>query len=241
MLIWTIADGIPRLAKEGFKGPIYATSPTIDLCSVILPDSGHLQEEEARFHNQKRSSKHDPALPLYTLQEAEDCLNMFQPVEFGVTRQISPEISFRFVHAGHILGSCMVELFFRENGSTRKFLFTGDIGRVPLQPTAPGRVVQAGPDPNEDPELLVMESTYGNRVHPHEDVRPQLAKIINDAVHRGGTIIVPAFAVERTQKFLVPGQGTDGVEPDPAHSCLHGQSHGHQSSRDFHEVLRGIQ
>ena len=96
----------------------------------------------------------------------------------------------------------MVELFFRENGSTRKFLFTGDIGRVPLQPTAPGRVVQAGPDPNEDPELLVMESTYGNRVHPHEDVRPQLAQIINDAVHRGGSIVVPAFAVERTQKFL---------------------------------------
>jgi metallo-beta-lactamase family protein len=192
---------IPRLVREGFSGPIYATQPTIDLSSVILPDSGHLQEEEARFHNQKRSSKHNPALPLYTLQEAEDCLKLFQPVAFATDKRLGPEISFRFVHAGHILGSCMIELFLTVNGSPRKFLFTGDIGRVPLNP-APGRVVRSGPDQGEDPELLVMESTYGNRVHPHEDVRPQLAKIISDTVHRGGSVVVPAFAVERTQKFL---------------------------------------
>jgi metallo-beta-lactamase family protein len=193
---------IPRLVKEGFHGAVYATPPTIDLCSVVLPDSGHLQEEEARFHNQKGTSLHTPALPLYTLQEAMDCLRLFQPAEFGATQQLSPELSFRFVHAGHILGSAMVEVFLRQNGQSRKFLFTGDIGRVPLQPNAPGRVVQKGPDPNEDAELLVMESTYGNRVHPHEDVRPELAKLIGDTVHRGGSIVVPAFAVERTQKFL---------------------------------------
>jgi metallo-beta-lactamase family protein len=193
---------IPRLVKEGFRGPIYATQPTIDLCSVILPDSGHLQEEEARFHNQKRSSKHSPALPLYTLQEAEDCMRLFEPVPFEAEKRLGPEISFRFVHAGHILGSSMIEVYLTENGQPRKFLFTGDIGRVPLQPAAPGRVVRAGPDQGEDPELLVMESTYGNRVHPHEDVRPQLAKIISDTVHRGGSVVVPAFAVERTQKFL---------------------------------------
>lgn len=193
---------IPRLVKEGFKGKIYATPPTIDLCSVILPDSGHLQEEEARFHNQKQSSKHHPALPLYTLEEAEDCMSLFSPVSFGETMRLSPELSFRFVHAGHILGSCMVELFLGTEGNARKFLFTGDIGRVPLQPGAPGRVVRTGPDANEDPEVLVMESTYGNRVHPHDDVRPHLAQIISDTVHRGGSVIVPAFAVERTQKFL---------------------------------------
>ena len=193
---------IPRLVKEGFKGPIYATQPTIDLCSVILPDSGHLQEEEARFHNQKRSSKHSPALPLYTLQEAEDCLKLFESVAFGTEKRLGPEISFRFVHAGHILGSCMVEVFLGGNGRTRKCLFTGDIGRVRLQPETPGSVVRSGPEQNEDPELLVMESTYGNRAHPHEDVRPQLAKIISDTVHRGGSVVVPAFAVERTQKFL---------------------------------------
>jgi metallo-beta-lactamase family protein len=193
---------IPRLVKEGFNGPIYATQPTIDLCSVILPDSGHLQEEEARFHNQKRSSKHDPALPLYTLQEAEDCMKLFQPVAFATEKRLGPEISFRFVHAGHILGSSMVEVFLTVNGGRRKFLFTGDIGRVPLRPSSPGRVVRSGPDQGEDPEMLVMESTYGNRVHPHEDIRPQLAKIISETVHRGGSVVVPAFAVERTQKFL---------------------------------------
>src|SRR5579864_756485 len=108
---------IPRLVKEGFKGPIYATLPTIDLCSVILSDSGHLQEEEARFHNQKRSSKHDPALPLYTLQEAEDCMHLFRPVSFHEIRQLSPNLSFRFVHAGHILGSGMVEVRSEEHTS----------------------------------------------------------------------------------------------------------------------------
>jgi len=203
---------IPRLVKEGFHGAIYATAPTIDLCSVMLPDSGHLQEEEARFHNQKGSSKHEPALPLYTLQEAEDCMSLFQPVAFGELKQLSSELSFRFVHAGHILGSCMVELFLKHEGAShedasregapRKFLFTGDIGRVPDESIAPGRVVKAGPDPNEDPELLVMESTYGNREHPHEDVRPALASLVNDTVARGGSVVVPAFAVERTQKIL---------------------------------------
>ncbi|HWZ46266.1 MAG TPA: MBL fold metallo-hydrolase [Candidatus Saccharimonadales bacterium] len=196
------AGWIPRLVKEGFKGPIYATPPTIDLCAVMLPDSGHIQEEEARFHNQRGSSKHKPALPLYTLQEAEDCLRLFQPVQFHELKKIDDGFSFRFVHAGHILGSSMVEIFFDRHGEKRKFLFTGDIGRVPSLPTAPGRVVHAGPDPDEDPDLLVMESTYGNRNHPHQDVRPELAALINDTVHRGGSVVVPAFAVERTQKFL---------------------------------------
>ncbi|MGZ4878727.1 MAG: MBL fold metallo-hydrolase RNA specificity domain-containing protein, partial [Candidatus Angelobacter sp.] len=193
---------IPRLAKEGFQGPIYATPPTIDLCSVILTDSGHLQEEEARFHNKKKSSKHHPALPLYTLQEAEDCMSLFRPIPFEETRQLSPQLSFRFVRAGHILGSSMVELFLGGDANARKLLFTGDIGRVPMQPNAPGRVVLAGPERNEDPEILVMESTYGNRAHPHDDVRPRLAEIISQTVNRGGSVVVPAFAVERTQKFL---------------------------------------
>jgi metallo-beta-lactamase family protein len=193
---------IPRLVKEGFKGAIYATPPTIDLCSVILPDSGHLQEEEARFHNRKGTSKHSPAMPLYTLEEAEDCLRLFQPLPFGETRPLAQEFSFRFVHAGHILGSAMVEVFLRQNGATQKSLFTGDIGRVPMNRSAPGKCVHAGPDANEDPDFLVMESTYGNREHPHDDVRPELAQLINDTVHRGGSIVVPAFAVERTQKFL---------------------------------------
>jgi metallo-beta-lactamase family protein len=123
---------IPRLVRDGFQGPVYATPPTIDLCSVLLPDSGHLQEEEAHFHNQKGTSKHQPALPLYTLQEAEDSLALFQPVAFGETKALSDRFSFRFVHAGHILGSSMIELFLAANGRQHKFLFTGDVGRVPL-------------------------------------------------------------------------------------------------------------
>ncbi|HEX4602743.1 MAG TPA: MBL fold metallo-hydrolase, partial [Candidatus Angelobacter sp.] len=193
---------IPRLVKEGFKGQIYATQPTIDLCSVILPDSGHLQEEEARFHNKKKSSKHHPALPLYTLAEAEDCLRLFTPVSRGEFKRLCAELAFGFVPAGHILGSCMVELFLGPEGAARKLLFTGDIGRISLQPSTPGGVVREGPSGNEDPEILVMESTYGNRAHPHDEVRPRLAQIIRDTVHRGGSVVVPAFAVERTQKFL---------------------------------------
>ena len=193
---------IPRLAKEGFNGPIFATPPTIDLCSVILSDSGHLQEEEARFHNKRKSSKHHPALPLYTLQDAEDCMRLFRPVHFGETMQVSPALAFRFVHAGHILGSSMVEVFLGDKTVTRKLLFTGDIGRVQMQPSAPGCLARTGPEQNEDPEILVMESTYGNRVHPHDDVRPHLAEIISQTVQRGGSVMVPAFAVERTQKFL---------------------------------------
>jgi metallo-beta-lactamase family protein len=193
---------IPRLVKEGFNRPIYATQPTIDLCSVILPDAGHLQEEEARFHNQKQSSKHHPALPLYTLEEAEDCQSLFRPIAFGELKRLSPQLSFRFVRSGHILGSAMVELFLGAEANARKFLFTGDIGRVPQQPGAPGRVVHGGPEGKEDPEILVMESTYGNRAHPHDDVRPLLGKIISDTVNRGGSVVVPAFAVERTQNFL---------------------------------------
>jgi metallo-beta-lactamase family protein len=167
-----------------------------------LSDSGHLQEEEARFHNKRNSSKHHPALPLYTLQDAEDCMRLFRPVSFHETTQISPGLGFRFVHAGHILGSSMVELFLGDTTKARQLLFTGDIGRVPMRPSAPGRLVHAGPESNESPEILVMESTYGNRSHPHDDVRPHLAKIISQTVQRGGSVVVPAFAVERTQKFL---------------------------------------
>lgn len=193
---------IPRLVKQGFKGPIYATPPTIDLCSVILPDSGHLQEEDAEFHNRHKTSRHDPALPLYTQEEAQACLQYFQPVAFGETKQISPELSFRFVHAAHILGSSMAEVTLNAAGKTRKLLFTGDIGRVRDNNIAPGKVVYSGPQPGEDADIVVMESTYGNRLHPKDDPRPQLAKAIRETVERGGSVVVPAFAVERTQKFL---------------------------------------
>ena len=193
---------IPRLVKAGFQGPIYATPATIDLCSILLPDSGHLQEEDAEFYNKQKKSKHTPALPLYTFEEAEACLQYFKPLDFDVTRQLSPELSFRYVRAAHILGSSMVEVTLATNGVARRLLFTGDIGRVRNQNVAPGKVVHSGPTEGEAADLLVMESTYGNRNHPTSDPRPELASLIKQTVQRGGSVIVPAFAVERTQKFL---------------------------------------
>jgi len=193
---------IPRLVKGGFRGPIYATPATIDLCGIILPDSGHLQEEDAAYYNKTKTSKHDPALPLYTLEEAEACLRYFRPVQMEQAVQVSPEISFRFVRAAHILGSAMAEISLRMNGLARRLLFTGDIGRVRDQNIAPGKVVHSGPTEGETADVLVMESTYGNREHPTDDPRPELAELVNKTVQRGGVIVVPAFAVERTQKFL---------------------------------------
>jgi metallo-beta-lactamase family protein len=193
---------LPRLYKEGFQGTVYATPATVDLCGIILPDSGYLQEEDAAFHNKQKSSKHSPALPLYTMEEAQQCLSRFQPVAFGETVQLSDSVSFRFVRAAHILGSAMAEITIATDGSRRTLLFTGDIGRVRNNLIAPGKVVHSGPTEGESPDVLVMESTYGNRHHPHDDVLPELAALINATVKRGGSIIVPAFAVERTQKFL---------------------------------------
>jgi metallo-beta-lactamase family protein len=196
---------IPRLVKQGFHGPIYATPATIDLCGIILPDSGHLQEEDAAFHNRHKTSRHDPALPLYTLEESQACLQYFKPLTFGETVQLSPELSFRFVHAAHILGSSMAEIMLvpKTTGSRPiRMLFTGDIGRVRDQNIAPGKVVYSGPQSGESADILVMESTYGNRTHPTNDPRPELADLIRKTAARGGSVVVPAFAVERTQKFV---------------------------------------
>ena len=193
---------IPRLVKEGFHGPIYATPPTVDLCSILLPDSGHLQEEDAEFYNKTHASKHHPALPLYTLEEAQQCMTLFRPVNFGEVKQLQSGLSFRFVRAAHILGSAMVEITLASNGKGEKLLFTGDIGRVRNSEVAPGKVIHSGPTEGEECDLLVMESTYGNRQHPHEDPRPEMAALIRTALQRGGCVVVPSFAVERTQKFL---------------------------------------
>jgi len=193
---------VPRLVKEGFRGPIYATPPTIDLCGILLPDSGHLQEEDAEFYNKQKKSKHTPALPLYTLEEAQGSLQYLQAVEFDEVKQLSPELSFRFVRAAHILGSSMAEVTLKTDGQTRRLLFTGDIGRVRDRNVSPGKVVHSGPTEGETADIVVMESTYGDRRHPTDDPGPQLAMVIRQTVQRGGSVIVPAFAVERTQKFL---------------------------------------
>ena len=193
---------IPRLVKEGFRGPIYATPPTIDLCGIILPDSGHLQEEDARYYNKTNKSKHQPALPLYTSDEAQNALQYFKQVHVAESVPLAPDLSFRFAPAAHILGSCMAEVSLSMAGRTRRLLFTGDIGRVHDHKIAPGKVVHSGPAEGETADVVVMESTYGNRTHPKEDPLPELAGLITATAARGGSVVVPAFAIERTQKFI---------------------------------------
>ncbi len=194
---------IPRLVREGFRGPIYATPATIDLCSILLPDSGHLQEEDAEFYNKQKKSKHDPALPLYTLEEAQECLQYFRPVDFEQSKQLCPEILFRFVHAAHILGSSMAEITLKTNGQARRLLFTGDVGRVRDHSIAPGKVVHSGPTEGETADVLVMESTYGNRQHPTDDPRPQMAALIRQTVERGGSVVAHLRLAERVASPLI--------------------------------------
>ncbi len=171
---------IPRLVKEGFRGPIYATPPTIDSVRIILPDSGHLQEEDARFYNKIKKSKHDPALPLYTFEEAQNSLQYFKPVRVGRRcSQLSPELSFRFVRAAHILGSCMAEVSLNANGHDAAIAFHGrHWARARSQSRAgKGRALGSGRKARL-PTCVVMESTYGNRTHPKEDPMPELAGLI---------------------------------------------------------------
>ena len=172
------------------------------MCGIILPDSGHLQVEDAAFYNKTNKSKHHPALPLYTEEDAHESLQYFKPVAVGQTIELSAELSFRFVRAAHILGSCMAEIALTTNGQTRRLLFTGDIGRVVDHKVAPGKVVHSGPAEGEAADVVVMESTYGNRLHPVEDPMPELAALISATARRGGSVVIPAFAIERTQKLV---------------------------------------
>jgi metallo-beta-lactamase family protein len=186
---------IPRLLKEGFRGEILASAATVDLARLVLPDSGHLQEEDAEFANAKGFSKHKPALPLYTYEEAVKSLELFRPFSDSKPLELSPHYSLRFYRAGHILGARMIEVSVQENGAARKVLFSGDLGRFPQliirDPEVPGAV-----------DILLVESTYGNRLHPQEDVGARLASTVESTAQRGGTVVIPAFAVGRTQEVL---------------------------------------
>ncbi len=182
---------LPRLAASGFKGPVFCTPGTAELAKILLPDSGHLQEEDAEHANKKGYTKHKPALPLYTEQQAIESLSLLSEVPKGRAVELQPGAGFQFSRAGHILGSSMVEL--RANGAS--VLFTGDLGRPHSEtggPVAPPKGI----------DYLVIESTYGNRLHPRDDPRPHLARIVTETTRRGGSVIIPAFAVERTQKII---------------------------------------
>jgi metallo-beta-lactamase family protein len=187
---------IPRLVKDGFRGQILASSATVDLAKIVLPDSGHLQEEDAEYANFKGYSKHRPALPLYTYEEALKSLEYLRPINAAQPVEISPHFTFRGFFAGHILGARMIEVTVRENGTTKRILFSGDLGRFP-QVVIPEPVV-----PEDRFDYMLLESTYGNRLHPREDIGERLATIVERTASQGGTVVIPSFAVGRTQELL---------------------------------------
>lgn len=182
---------LPLLVKRGFSGPVISTSATKDLCGILLPDSGHLQEQDADFANRHGFSKHKPALPLYTEADARKALEHLKPVPFNQSVHLPGGAVARFVCAGHILGSASIEL----DWGGRRLAFSGDIGRY-------GDPLMHDPVPPGSADYLLMESTYGDRDHEAGDVEDVLARIIGNTVHRGGTVIVPAFAVGRAQNLI---------------------------------------
>lgn len=182
---------LPRLVSEGFKGTILATPATIDVARLVLLDSAHLQEKDAEFANRYGFSRHKPALPLYRIEDAERALELLRPVEFHEPHPIPGGASLLFRRAGHILGAATAEL--KVGGRT--LLFSGDVGRY-------GDPVMLDPEPVAEADFLVVESTYGDRIHPRIDPGAALGQVIERTVRRGGTIVIPAFAIGRTQSLL---------------------------------------
>lgn len=182
---------LPVLRKNGFTGPVYCTSGTAALARVLLPDSGYLQEEDARYANKKRFSKHKPAQPLYTQEDAEACLDALHPVPFNQPVLINERISVSFRPAGHILGAASIHI----DLDGRTLVFSGDVGRF-------SDPVMNPPAPLGEPDYLVMESTYGNRLHDAVPPLSTLSDVVNRTIQRGGILMVPAFAVGRAQTLL---------------------------------------
>jgi len=182
---------IPLLVKDGFRGKIYCSEATYDLCKILLPDSGHLLEEEAEYANRHGYSKHHPALPLYTEDDARRSLKFFAPVAFGKQFEPCDGLRATLSPAGHILGAGIVSLFDGKVTAT----FSGDLGR-------PNDLLMVAPKIIEHTDYLIVESTYGNRLHEPEDPTIMLGRIIRETAARGGLTIIPSFAVGRAQELL---------------------------------------
>ncbi len=182
---------LPLLAKEGFSNSVYATSGTRELCHILLPDSGHLQEEDAAFANRQGFSKHAPAIPLYTRQDALDCLALLKAVNFNKTFQPLPGWRATFTSAGHILGAASLLL----EVAGHRILFSGDLGR-------PDDLIMNPPAPAPGADTVLVESTYGDRDHPAVDLLSELGPALARVAKRGGVAVVPVFAVGRAQALL---------------------------------------
>jgi metallo-beta-lactamase family protein len=185
------SGALPRMARLGWDGTVLSTRATEALCELLLPDSGHLQEKDAEFANRHGFSRHQPALPLYTQADARMALQLFRTVEFGAWHPIADGIKTRYRRAGHILGAASIEIDW--NGRT--ILFSGDVGRY-------GDAVMKDPEPPERADYVVVESTYGDRRHEQVDPARVLGDHIERCVRRGGTVVIPAFAVGRAQSLL---------------------------------------
>ena len=188
---------IPKLYMDGYRNPIIAHKATCDLCSIMLPDSGHIQEMENEWQNRKRIRKGLPELPpLYTAQDAIDCLEIFKPVKYDEIVELTPEIHVRFNDAGHMLGSSIIEVWVKENGEEKKIVFTGDLGNNDLP-------LLDSPTMIETADYLVMESTYGGRLHMrNQDKAEMFLNIVAETLDKGGNVVIPSFAVGRTQEIL---------------------------------------
>lgn len=187
---------LPRLLKDGFAGRVYATRATAELARILLPDSGHLQEEEAAYHNKRGTAKHRPALPLYTAEEGLAAANRVMGIAWGgEPLALDGGITIAFRSAGHILGSASVAVEVGEGPARRRILFSGDVGRF----NAP---ILTDPAPIGEADYVVVESTYGDRRHDPEPIPVQLERAVTAAVRRGGAVVVPAFAVGRAQELL---------------------------------------
>ena len=186
---------LPRLIKDGFGGPVFATRGTEDLARVLLPDSGHLQEEEAAYHNARGTSKHTPALPLYTAEEGARAAETVRDLEYRKPTRLLPGLEATFRRAGHILGSASIHLDLGQDAGPRRLVFSGDVGRY----AAP---ILLDPEPVGEADYIFVESTYGDRLHDPTPVPDQLERVVRSAIDRGGALVVPAFAVGRTQELI---------------------------------------
>ena len=188
---------IPFLVKSGFKGPVYTQKASRDLCRIMLKDAAYLNEKECEWENRKRERKGLELIePLYTMQDAQAAMRQFKGIDYGVKKKIAPGVTLRLSDAGHILGSAIVELWLEEKGVRRKLAFSGDLG-------TPGKPILRDPAVIESADLVVMESTYGDRLHRSGDeTQREVVEIVKQAEKAQGNIIIPAFAVGRTQQLL---------------------------------------
>ena len=188
---------IPKLYKEGYRNPIYATNATCDLCAIMLPDSGHIQETETEWKNRKRIRRGEEELvPIYDAETAAKSLELFKGEPYDQIIELDDDIHVRFNDAGHMLGSSTIEIWIRENGENKKIVFSGDLGNNDIPLLAEPTMIQ-------DADFLVMESTYGNRLHiKNESKAETFINIVTDTIKNGGTVVIPSFAVGRTQEIL---------------------------------------